>query len=353
MYFYMCIMLSDHEPNSTRLINIPVVYNNYRYKLLIYTNDLAVENDSNNNYNSNSWEYDNSFSKQTSFSRAMDLVSISNGQNSNNGKGALMIVPIPNTYNTDSFGLVDVSTLSMKAMRKELFRECQKLVPRSRGLLLSNNSYGFDGRMANSKKVHTVGNYSISVADNLNELENNIDWSKFDKPRDFDSRFNTLKNKKLYPENNYAYVVAQAQNSVKDDGFGIVYPDGGYDYFPTAHEELVKNNSQILNYSSTGQFATFGNQQTYSIPSGVAYDVKIYNFSDSNRNGIGFSGKKRTSYNLTNKSIINSLLKQLNRKMTMSDTGETKEFYVNSEASLCNYLELDGLMENENLIISK
>ena len=38
----MCIMITKHEPSSTRLINIPVTFMDKKYKLLVYTNDMTV-----------------------------------------------------------------------------------------------------------------------------------------------------------------------------------------------------------------------------------------------------------------------------------------------------------------------
>ena len=100
-----------------------------------------------------------------------------------------------------------------------VFTECEKLKPSlSRsygGILLCSNSIL-------KKEIYEIGNYNISVADNLNELLNNIDWSKFTKPNDFGERINIMKNKQIYQEDEYFYVVAECLKPVKNDGFGVV-----------------------------------------------------------------------------------------------------------------------------------
>jgi hypothetical protein len=175
-------MLTDAEPTSTILINVPVMYKNKKHKLLIYTNDL--ESDRNN----------------------------------------LMIVPIPNLSHDDDFGLVDVSEKNRKSnytFRNELVTRFPAIKNQSFRNTLSN-SYS----APNSLIVHNIGNYNISVAPDINSLENMVDWSIFSLPHDFEDRKNTLLDKELYPFK-CAYVIAQAHTSVKDDGFGIVYPDPG------------------------------------------------------------------------------------------------------------------------------
>ena len=325
----MCIMLTDHEPSSTRLINIPVVYNNYRYNLLIYTNDLAIENNSTGN-------------KSGFLSRSFEVM-----PDLQEKKGALMIVPIPNAYNVTNFGLVDVSDNLMKVFRQELFRECDNLKPKMRSLS-TNGSYMYSSNSTSLKRVHDIGNYKILIANNLEELKKNINWAEFKIPSDFDSRFATLSNSEIYGSEQYAYVVAQAQKSVKDDGFGVVYPDSGYDYFPTAHESPLVN-SNVVSFGDMGNYSSFIDT-TPEI--GVDYDVKIYNFTKQERSQILFGGKQRQSYNLTNKNLLDLILSKLNLNMTMSDSGDNEEYTVNNEAQVVNFAEINGKALNENLILA-
>lgn len=202
----MCLILTDkHEPSSTRLINMPVKYGEKKYKLLIYTNDLKF-----------------------------------------NGNSALMVVPIPKRKG--DIGLVDVSTNKMKKFRKILITECEKLKPNR----MKTRSYGGGLLVLNGNEIKTIfeiGNYNISVANNINELLENIDWTKFDKPLDFEDRISVMKNKEIFPEEEYFYVVAKANKSVSNDGFGVVYPDCGYDYFPTAHEKMGEVNFDVKMYN--------------------------------------------------------------------------------------------------------
>ena len=57
-----------------------------------------------------------------------------------------------------------------------------------------------------------------------------------------------MKNKQIYQEDEYFYVVAECLKPIKNDGFGVVYPDCGYDYFPTAHEKLGIVNFDVKMY---------------------------------------------------------------------------------------------------------
>ena len=341
-------MLTDHEPSSTRLINIPVIVNNQMYKLLIYTNDLKISNKPVNSQsiigNGMSNSSDNrSLGNFNGLDRSLEVFSnqyMTNGVDSSK-KGALMIVPIPNIYNVNNFGLVDVSSDKMKYFRKELFRVCDRLKPATRGMLSYSNSVG-DRSM---KKVHKIGNYRISVADNLNELHQNIDWSKFELPSNFNDRFATLQDTNLYPDKQYAYVVAQSQNSIKDDGFGIVYPDVGYEYFPTAHEVPDK-------FSSFGGMNGFGDSFTQQSSNNVEYDVKIYNLSERARNNVKFGTKNLQFYNLQDRSKIYNLISYLDLNMVMSKSGQHATYDIDSSSKYFNFAEINGSGSNQNLILS-
>lgn len=184
----MCIMLTEHDPENTNLIHLPVYIKDKKYNLCIYTNSQAVEDPS------------------------------------------LMIVPFPCKLGME-IAMVDISTTKMKTFRETLYNLFPK--PRFRDFSVTNSSD------SESLMVHKIGNYDISIARSLPLLLNGINWSVFKKPSDFYQRVEALKDKQLYPEFpdvQWIYVVAQATANIKDDGFGIAYPDVGFDYFPTAHE---------------------------------------------------------------------------------------------------------------------
>jgi len=273
-------MLTETEPSSTRLINIPCYFLDKKYKLLIYTNDVKPKD-----------------------------------------KGALMVVPFPKR--NGEIGLVDISTENMKDFRKLVFTECEKLKPEeppSRsygGILLCSNSMP-------KKEIYEIGNYNISVADNLNELLNNIDWSKFTKPNDFDERINIMKNKQIYQEDEYFYIVAECLKPIKNDGFGVVYPDCGYDYFPTAHEKLG-----IVNF-----------------------DVKMYNFFDKKRHFVIYDGMYLRNYHLNHPIAINDMCKKLTTEMTLVSNGTIGNFEINMKPS-CNYFEMREQHNNGNIMIDE
>ena len=184
-------MLSDHEPETTKLIHLPVMMKLgkklIKYNMCVYVNNLDTS-----------------------------------------GTPALMIVPFPQSSDKP-FGMMDINTEEMKQFRNDIFDLMPKKQSNSLGVF--TNSYGTDERI----KVHKVGNYNISIATNLTKLVNGIDWSIFSKPFDFTERLATFSDRYLYPTK-CSYVVAQAEKNIKNDGFGILYPDIGVDYFPTAHE---------------------------------------------------------------------------------------------------------------------
>jgi hypothetical protein len=169
-------MLTPQEPSATHLVNIPVTVGDAKSKskLLIYTNDLAVVADS---------------------------------KNKKSG-GALMIVPVPNPTNTSSFGLVSVSTEQMKTFHNTLKARCKALVPVPRLASRSNNLKG----KRNALIVHKIGNYDISVAPNLADLKERIDWESFVLPSDFDTRLASLESAEILGDSeckDWAYVVAK------------------------------------------------------------------------------------------------------------------------------------------------
>lgn len=237
----MCIMMTPHEPSSTRLINIPVIFNNRKSFLLTYTNDLEVG--------------------QTTFRPPQTSLPLM-GQplfqnNTSTGSAGLMIVPIPNPNKDKLFALVSTSDPQLKSFRHQVHSLGESLMAKymSMGMYKKSRSYSmnsFDD--ADTIEVVRVGNYDISIAPTFEDLDR-INWNHFDLPADFERRRATLRDQTLYPMP-MAYVVAKAVQSIKDDGFGVIYPDPGYIYFPTAHED-------------NGGFHK--------------YDVLCYDFSDKSR----------------------------------------------------------------------
>ena len=91
-------MMTEHEPSYTRLINIPVNFNNKPYKLLIYTNDLAV----NNKNNVEKYNLDAQFNNSQFNPRPLSYNSFESVYSNKKNYGALMIVPVPNVYSIDN-----------------------------------------------------------------------------------------------------------------------------------------------------------------------------------------------------------------------------------------------------------
>lgn len=265
--------MTNEEPSSTRLFNIPVILEGRPAKMLIYTNDLdTLDNDN-----------------------------------------ALMIVPIPNLHETGTFGLVDVTKL--KDFRKMVVDECDNLLPKTRSF---TNSLYFDEEDDEKLMVHEIGNYDISVAKNFEELEKKIDWNHFNLPPDFEIRKKTLMDKTIYPFK-CGYVIAKTRMSIKNDGFGIIYFDPQFDYFPTAHE-----NNAYGHYS---------------------YDVKLYNFSDKTNKSLKFGKDTIITYHLEKQFLINHLMTMLPSTCTSSLTGKDLSI-VYPSLSIINF---NSIKSNERL----
>lgn len=214
----MCIIVAgETQPDSTKLINIPVTIQKHNYTLSLYVNNYDLKNDS---------QYD-----------------VRNGFNYNtfNWKksGAIMVVPYPlnKMQGKPDIGLVDISTDAMKNFRRDTY-SCFPQISRNNIML---NSYGADRSVKSILKVHDVGNYKISVAYSISDLLDRLDWNVFNKPANFNDIVGTFKNTNLYKvEYDWFYIVATTQENIKDDGFGVLYPKLKNDaiYFPTAHEQI-------------------------------------------------------------------------------------------------------------------
>ena len=322
----MCIIMTDDiEPSSTHLINVPVAWDDpmkqqtRKGTLLIYTNDLE--------HSSNSQKSTGSSSQQIDFTdpdfTSKYIMSNSPLNVNDTYSTGIMIVPIPNVNNEMNFGLVDVTTQQMKSFRSLLFSECKKLS--QLGMFsFDTKSYGIRSDNSTTLKVHEVGNYSISVAPSLNALEHMIDWTKFNLPRDFERRKRGFSDKNKFPLSNYAYIVAKANKSVKDDGFGIVYYNNNNTYFPTIHED------------------NGGTQR---------YDVKCYDcFSPKQTVRFNMS---TDIYHLDNQQTLDMIFgKNMTIPLTMSHTGSSSVCRIDSEnrPQNVNYIEITGFSENKNLV---
>jgi hypothetical protein len=135
-------------------------------------------------------------------------------------------------------------------------------------------------------------------------------------------RFDTFKNTDLY-KYDCAYVVAQSQNSVKDDGFGIVYPECNNDTFPTAHENL-------------------GDKR-------VNYDVKLYNRTNKSQIYVNIADTRFTCYNLSESTVVRSIFFNIEYNMIMSDAGNKAQYTIDSSDFIVNFAEIDGDYINHNV----
>lgn len=335
----MCIILTeDANPSSTRLVNVPVKLGGKSQTLLLYTNDLEVR-DTNNT------------------SKDCD---------------ELMIVAIPNENNQQSFGLVDVTTENMTKFRKDLFEACDNLKPKKKKGMWRGRNMDFNDEYSIDKLVvHNIGNYKISVAPSIDDLFNRTDWEEFNVGPSYKNRLDGLYDKNVYPLSNYAYVIAQAQKSVKDDGFGIIYDGNGKTYFPTSHESKYP-------HENMRKFQTLNPDKNIEIPKSdpdekYSYDVKCYNCfvtvnddyifkrinQDINRRDDIDSARTKNidilrgrPLVLTNNNLIDNIFSNLDKSCTISDDGASETFEIDqSGGSQVDFIELKNYNEFDNINI--
>jgi hypothetical protein len=190
----MCILLTNAAPSgTTKLFVAPATLAGAPATMLVYINSLRVTAE---------------------------------------GGPGLMIVPFPNPTGAKDFGLVDATTTV--AWRKAVVDAAPKFFKKEAySLNLSK-----DSRAASIayEPVREVGNYRVSIAPDVDTLLQGIDWSRFKAPADLETRLAVLRDGAVMPCGGAAgFVVAEAIRSVKDDGFGIVFP-GRHAFFPTCHE---------------------------------------------------------------------------------------------------------------------
>ena len=309
----MCIMVGGtSEPNTTKLIHVPVSVNNSDYNLMIYTNNLSLSN-------SNKWSSIRDF-----------------GLNSNNVNGAVMVVPFPVPKNNDKLiGMLDITKPNVKTF----ITQTKYLKPRKKSRSYRmNDTLSFNA--TDSIAVHDVGNYKISIAHSIDDVLNRINWNVFNKPMDFDTRVQTLYNKTLYPDTyDWVYVVAMAVKDIEEDGFGILYPSNEVDYFPIAHEFTNSN----IKY--------------------VDYDVDLFYYTHKNGSGVDVGPLNNKAYVVNNnlQNILNNLLKT---NITFENKTEGKILlpllmkYTSMQPLInqkifCNIYELSGNGINKNIYLYK
>jgi hypothetical protein len=141
----------------------------------------------------------------------------------------------------------------------------------------------------------------------------------------------TLYDKTLYP-NKCAYVIAQAHTRIKDDGFGIVYPDPGFDYFPTAHE-----NTKLLH--------------EYDVMCYNCFDVDYIPINNYEYGEIQLVNTKTDLHHKNGAVMIDDIFFHLEDRVIMSKEGNSDQFELNVKYKNINYFEIDGVHPNQNVIL--
>jgi hypothetical protein len=319
----MCVIISgETQPDATKLMNIPVTIEGDKYNFFMYINNFDLQlNSGGNNYKRNNDNFSNRFMDSVnltndSFGNYARFDSSNDYYSNNNSNNSIMVVPFPVNPHTSSskIGLVDITTNDMKELRSEI----KSLKPIS-------NSFGLDSMTRNLSynakssplEVHKIGNYNISVATSYDQLLERIDWTKFKKPSNFEQIVNTFRNPELYPrEFAYFYVVASAIDNIKNDGFGIVYPqlDNNITYLPTAHEDTEFEHK---------------------------FDVEMYIF--------GYNNDK----SFFNKDYLHKKLSKLKNQPVKMINNVYKKINFDKNISSFSFMEENNVMRNHNIFLKE
>lgn len=355
-------MMTDNEPSATHLFNIPYVIDGVRYQLLVYTNDLSFEEksgrDTTRSFGADPLKTFYSTLIERGYTDTESSVPSGFSSVTTTPDTALMIVAIPNPTGATNFGLVDVSTDKMKKFSSNAKSVGESLIP-WQYTLSGTNSYAESFGVSQSLMVNRIGNYDISIAPSLEALEKQIDWSHFSLPADFEKRKATLYDSSLFPYP-CAYVVAKAVKSVKDDGFAVLFPDPGFTYFPTCHENTTTgyNEYDVRCYQ-------FGNKRRETFPFKVSYDKSKKNinnkycFSSMENNKIANIGKVpykssiyAPSFTTSDLKVIRDILSYLPKEAVMSETGKPMSISYDKDSVKCmNYCPLKTKTINQNIEI--
>lgn len=323
----MCVIIAGKtQPDTTKLMNIPVIIDDNKYNFFMYINnfDLYKNSEKFGNFDVNKSEnfgyididkYMKSVSliNNNSNNSFGNYATFDSNQNSNENvyNNSVMVVPFPVNLHTSSsqIGLVDITTNDMKLLRNKI----KSLKPQPRSIYVQNSFS--DSYSISPLEVHKIGNYNISIATSYRQLLENVDWTKFTKPSNFEQRINTFKNSQLYPQNYaYFYVIASAIENIQDDGFGIVYPqlEGNITYIPTAHEDTELEHK---------------------------FDVEIYNF-----------GYDKENIN-HNKNYLHQILNELKNIQVKMINNVYKKMNYDTNISSFNFIEENKLMKNHNIFM--
>lgn len=285
----MCIMLTQPEASKTQLFNVPVVIDNENFIMSLYINNIT-----------------------------------------NNKSGCFMVVPYP-LVSKNNIALVDVSTEIMKTFRKNVESYCSGS---QRQLSFSTLSKSL------TLEVYNVGNYKISIANNLQQLLNNVDWNIFEKPQDFNERIRVFGDKNIYPFE-CMYIVAQTTKNIKNDGFGIIYKNDNFSYFPTAHEYNYDGNDyDVICYDLCKDCNNFRTHTKYTnfVP------AKMF-FADSLNNVFEIDSYIDEKYNLSLNDICDKIR---NTEHVMLD-GRKVNLKID-RLNKVNTVKIKGKYSNSNII---
>jgi hypothetical protein len=224
--------------NKTQVFEIPVIMNNDNYRLLMYANDLVINNKINDPeiwWNGN---FDNHNNADIYFNK-----NITGKQCT--PKKYISIIPIPHYCKSKDIGIVDISTERMKQ-----FRDCFTHNIYDHYIYSDRNE---TDRMSNvlgdviiqkKNKLFREGKYEVEVYTDINELLYKVN-DHFE--ADAQILYNKLTDPKVYPFN-ASYVLITSTKNIKNEGFGIVYPDPGFHYVP---------NIVVSNYENTNDIECF------------------------------------------------------------------------------------------------
>jgi hypothetical protein len=195
--------------------------------------------------------------------------------------------------------------------------------------------------------VHDVGNYKITVAPSLEALEERVDWTQFDTADDFSVRKAILTDAKLFGEVKMGYIVAQAQRSVNDDGFAVLYPDAQMTYFPTCHENTEGQGDKAYDV----RCYSWDRKRIQSFPFSIPESFKG-RVVRGNARVPSVDGHARC-FTLTDAKVLHAALQTLGTDCVRTSDGQSASFAFDLDAvNVVNFCPIKGRTINQNIFLS-
>lgn len=234
----MCLLFSadTYQASSTLLIVSPLRTPPSRPQAwqLVYINNISPKSSIPNGFGSN-------------HDKRPDAFGFGLGLGSPPPSAPLMIVPLPNPHalREQDFTLFPVSKSTAANLRAHATALAKPYLPAIQtpssslfgSVPAAASTFGFGAVHPPPLLVQHVGDYNISIAPSLSDLQTRAPWKRFSIPSATVSRL-VAEVTARYPRR-YAFIVAEgASGGVQQAGFAVQYRDATANgvFFPTAHE---------------------------------------------------------------------------------------------------------------------